>query len=255
MEAHKEKRATSTVAVATESDDATRGTKKSESVKPLLSYSSKTTTPSLRSSNQLHSGSTIQTTTHPTKQKVSTTRWRWIPRKLLKAQGYYEGVSKIWLPKRLPTTPNGQPHINTQAQRTMKQDEGQANLTKTQPTCSISTKQSGTGHSKDKWVPKLPTIQEIHRALSGQASTSKCASGPIITRISPKVSFKSPTTFNTAVTITSTRQGHDTIQQRAVHLQRLLFGAISLDQKHATTSHTTQEKRQKDIESGSCATK
>ena len=103
--------------------------------------------------SQIASGSTTEkkpnTLQSPQPGLHSSTKYRWIPKSILQAQGYYNGQRKIWLPKR----PN--PMLESQ---TSSKPNSQTNTSKVVTTSSLQKP------VKQVWLPKptqpkSPTIK------------------------------------------------------------------------------------------------
>ena len=151
---------------------------------------------------------------HAQSSRVTT---RWVPKSLLKAQGYGQGTVQIWLPK--ATKPKQPPQKKLKhpkkdpiscaisAKLTMYWHPKQKNTPK--PTLVPQRKQQTATKFQKKWVPKQPSQQKINDTSIKVAETTK------------------PTEVHTQAYL-GKKSRYPTIKERARALQIKLFGLFSL---------------------------
>ena len=100
----------------------------------------------------------------PQQPKRASTEYRWIPKSTLKAQGYYEGQEYLWLPK-------GKPILH-QAQRTQQKPISQTEIAVNE--AATTSKQELV---KQVWLPKGSTKESaVLQASCSDANKSKLMS-------------------------------------------------------------------------------
>ena len=157
--------------------------------------------------------------TQKRQQRAASSRvtTRWVPKSLLKAQGYGHGTAQIWLPK--ATKPKQPPQEKLKhpkkdpiscaisAKSTMYWRPKQKNTPK--PTLVPQRKQQTATKCQKKWVPKQPSQKKINDTSIKVAGTTK------------------PTEVPTQA-YSGKKSRYPTIKERARALQIKLFGLRSL---------------------------
>ena len=182
---------------------------------------------------------------------------RWVPKTLLQAQGYYEGSTRLWLPKERSEAASPSKAISTQyaklksSQATpqfikgnsyqwrpiiKKQNEKLQEATNEakQPQQSRATKNPTKASRpsvayKGKWVPKLIARAEKCSLVEDQASTSSIIIAKDTTSV---INWGVTNPASTPTRLSNSTSGsefnHLNIKERALLLQFQLFGMTSI---------------------------